>query len=76
MGTKSWEVVSDVHGIVGGGEYCGDNDAQLSSISVFDHEASENKYVLRSVLMDLAPGVIGAETLSHRAASSTAQNNP
>jgi hypothetical protein len=30
MGTKLWEVVFDEHGIGGGGEYCGDNDAQLT----------------------------------------------
>jgi hypothetical protein len=27
MGTKFHEVVTDEHGIGGGGEYCGDNDA-------------------------------------------------
>jgi len=30
MGTKFREVVCDEHGIGGSGEYCGDNDAQLS----------------------------------------------
>jgi hypothetical protein len=29
------EVVCDENGIDGGGEYCGDNDAQLDRINVF-----------------------------------------
>jgi hypothetical protein len=29
----------DVHGIVGSGEYCGDNDAHLDRITVFYHES-------------------------------------
>jgi hypothetical protein len=32
-------VVRDEHGIGGGGEYCGDNDAQLDRISVLYNEA-------------------------------------
>jgi tubulin beta len=39
MAAKFWEVVCDEHGIGGGGEYCGDNDAQLGRINVFYHEA-------------------------------------
>jgi hypothetical protein len=39
MGTKFLKVVCDEHGIGGGGEYCGDNDAQLDRINVFSHEA-------------------------------------
>jgi tubulin beta len=34
----------DEHGIGGGGEYYGDNDAQLDRINVFYHEASDGKY--------------------------------
>jgi tubulin beta len=50
----------DEHGIGGDGEYCGDNDAQLDRIHVFYHEASGDKYVPRTVLFDLEPGVIDA----------------
>ena len=50
----------DEHGIGGDGEYCGDNDAQPGRIDVFYHEASGDKYVPRTVLFDLEPGVIGA----------------
>jgi tubulin beta len=53
-------VVCDEHGIGGDGEYCGDNDAQLGRISMFYHEASGGKYVPRTALFDLEPGVIDA----------------
>jgi hypothetical protein len=39
---------------------------------VLYNEASGGKYVPRAVLMDLEPGVIGAETLSRRSASCSA----
>jgi tubulin beta len=64
MGTKFLEVVCNEHGTVGGGEFCGDNDAQLDRINVLYHEASDGKYV---------PGVIDAAILSRRAASSSAR---
>jgi tubulin beta len=74
MGTKVLAVVCDEHGTSGGGEYCGDNDAQLGRINVFYHEASGGKCALRAVLflMDLEPGVIGAGAISRRSASSSA----
>jgi tubulin beta len=50
----------DEHGIGGDGEYCGNNDAQLDRINVFYYEASGVKYVPRTVLFDLEPGVIDA----------------
>jgi tubulin beta len=39
IGTKFWEVLCDEHGIGGGGEYCGGNDAQLGRMNVFYQEA-------------------------------------
>jgi tubulin beta len=39
MGTE----VCDENGIGGGGEYCGDNDAQLNRINVLYNEASDGK---------------------------------
>ena len=60
MGTKFLKVVCCEHGIGGGGEYCGYNDAQLGRINVFCHEASGGKCAPRAVLMDLEPGVIGS----------------
>jgi tubulin beta len=53
MGTEFQEMLSDEHGIGGDGEYCGDNDAQLDRINVFNFEASGGKYVSRAVFSDL-----------------------
>jgi tubulin beta len=47
------------HGIGGDDEYCGDNDAQLDRVNVFNYEASGDKYVPRAVLFDLESGVFG-----------------
>jgi tubulin beta len=58
MGAECQKVLCDEHGMGGDGEYCGDNDAQLDRINVFYHEASGDKYVPRTVLLDLEPGVI------------------
>jgi tubulin beta len=63
----------DEHGIGGGGEYCGDYDAQLGHIKVFYHEVSGGKCVPRAVLMVLEPGVIGDVALSPRSASSSSR---
>jgi tubulin beta len=73
MGTKLWEVVCDEHGIGGSGGYCGGNDAHLGRINVFYHEASGGKYLPCAVLFGFEPGVIGAETLSRRSASSSSR---
>ena len=62
MGTKFLEVAYDEQGTGCGGEYFGDNDAQLGRINVLYHEASGGKYVPRAVLFDLEPGVIEAVT--------------
>jgi tubulin beta len=53
-------VVCDKHGIGGGGEYFGDNDAHLGRINVFYHEALGGKYGPSALFFDLEPGVIGA----------------
>jgi hypothetical protein len=50
----------------------GDNDAQLDRINVFYHGTSRDKSVPHAALFDLKPGVIGAETLRRRSASSPA----
>jgi tubulin beta len=56
----------DENGIGGSGKYCGENDAHLGRINVFYREASGGKYLLRAVLFDLKPDVLGAVTLSCR----------
>jgi tubulin beta len=66
-------VVCDESGIGGGGEYCGDNDAQLGPISLFYHEASGGKCAPHVVLFDLEPGVIYAVALSRCSTNSSAQ---
>jgi tubulin beta len=63
-------VVCDEHGVSGSGEYC---DAHFDRINVFYHEAFGGKYVPRPVLFDIEPGVIGAATLSHRTANTSAR---
>jgi hypothetical protein len=68
-------VVCGENGIGGGGEYCGDNDAHLGRICVLYQKTSGGKYVSRAVLFDLEPGVIGAVTLSHRSANSSARKS-
>jgi tubulin beta len=60
MSSLSWEVVCDEHGIGDGGEYCGDNVAQLGPINVFYHEVVGGKYAPRELLMDFESGVIDA----------------
>jgi hypothetical protein len=63
----------DENGIGGSGEYCADNDAQLDRISVFYKEAQGGKYVPRTVLFDLEPGMSGAVFLSRRSVSFSAR---
>jgi hypothetical protein len=53
-------VLCDEHGIGSSGKYFGDNDAHLDIINVFYHEASGGKYIPRTVLFDLEPGVFDA----------------
>jgi tubulin beta len=45
MGTKFWKAVRKENGTGGGGEYCGDSDAQLDRRNVFYNEDSGSKYV-------------------------------
>jgi tubulin beta len=73
MGTKSWEVVCDEHGIGGSCEYCGGNDAHLGHINEFYREAFRGKYVPRALFFGLVPGVIGAVASCRRSANSSAQ---
>ncbi|KAJ1911395.1 structural constituent of cytoskeleton [Tieghemiomyces parasiticus] len=60
IGTKFWETISEEHGLNADGQYIGDNDIQLSRLDVYFNEASNNKYVPRSVLVDLECGTMDA----------------
>jgi hypothetical protein len=53
-------MMCDEHGIGGDGEYCGDNDSKLDRINVFHYKAYGDKYVQRTLLFDLEPGVTDA----------------
>jgi tubulin beta len=66
-------VVCEERGTGGSGEYFGDNEEQLGRINVLYHEALGGKYVPRSVLFDIEPGVIGAVALRIRSASYSAR---
>ncbi|KAM4835406.1 tubulin beta-2A chain-like [Thomomys bottae] len=58
IGAKFWEVISDEHGIDPTGTYHGDSDLQLERINVYYNEAAGNRYVPRSILVDLEPGTM------------------
>lgn len=60
IGAKFWEVISSEHGIDPTGNFIGNNPNQLERINVYFNEAYGGKYVPRSVLVDLEPGVIDA----------------
>jgi len=58
IGSKFWEIISEEHGLDKAGNYKGDSELQLERINVYYTEASAAKYVPRSVLVDLEPGVM------------------
>jgi len=60
IGNKFWETIIQEHGINNDGIYTGNNDQLLERINVYFNEASGNKYVPRSVLVDLEPGTMDA----------------
>lgn len=60
IGSKFWEVICDEHGIDKTGIYGGDAAVQLERANVYFNEASGGRYVPRSILLDLEPGVVDA----------------
>jgi len=60
IGNKFWETIIQEHGINNDGIYTGQNDQLLERINVYFNEAAGNKYVPRSVLVDLEPGTMDA----------------
>lgn len=60
IGNKFWETIISEHGLGTDGVYTGNNDQLLERINVYFNEASGNKYVPRSVLVDLEPGTMDA----------------
>lgn len=60
IGTKFWEVVCEEHGIDQTGAFKGESPLQLERIDVYFTEASEKRYVPRSIMVDLEPGTMDA----------------
>jgi tubulin beta len=58
IGSKFWETISEEHGIDHKGNYVGTNPVQKDRLDVYFSEAAQNRYVPRSVMVDLEPGVI------------------
>jgi tubulin beta len=58
IGAKFWELIAHEHGIGEDGHYVGNNSKQLERVNVYFNEADKAKYVPRSVLVDLEPGVL------------------
>ncbi|KAL3314552.1 hypothetical protein Ciccas_006825 [Cichlidogyrus casuarinus] len=55
IGAKFWEVVSDEHGVDMDGIFTGKSDLQSERLNVYFTEASTQRYVPRSVNIDLDP---------------------
>lgn len=58
LGAKFLELISDEHGISPTSTYHRSSDLQLDHISVYYYEATDGKYVLCSILLDLEPGTM------------------
>ncbi|KAL3317920.1 hypothetical protein Ciccas_003427 [Cichlidogyrus casuarinus] len=58
VGTKFWEVISAEHGIDEQGQYQDSDPLQLQRADVYFNEASQKKYVPRSIMVDLEPGTM------------------
>ena len=58
---KFWETISEEHGIdTVSGQWVGSNDVQLAKSDVYFTEVDGGRFVPRSVLIDLEPGVINS----------------
>ncbi|KAJ1992426.1 Tubulin beta chain (Beta tubulin) [Dimargaris cristalligena] len=60
IGTKFWESIMTEHGLNNDGIYHGTNDLQRSRLDVYFSEVAGNKFVPRSVLVDLECGTMDA----------------
>ncbi|WOO81512.1 Tubulin beta chain [Vanrija pseudolonga] len=58
IGTAFWENILQEHGLDYNGKYVGNDAQQLDKVSVYFNEAANQKYVPRSVQVDLEPGVV------------------
>jgi tubulin beta len=60
LGSAFWNTITNEHGITPQGRYEGDNDLQVERLNVYFNEASNGRYVPRSLLVDLEPGTMDA----------------
>ncbi|KXS14612.1 beta tubulin [Gonapodya prolifera JEL478] len=59
IGSAFWETICAEHGIQADGTYAGTSDYQKERLNVYFNEASQgNKFVPRTVLVDLEPGTL------------------
>lgn len=58
IGTAFWENILQEHGLDYNGKYVGFDKQQLDKVDVYFNEASNAKYVPRSIQVDLEPGVL------------------
>ncbi|KAF0992403.1 hypothetical protein HZS_6321, partial [Henneguya salminicola] len=59
IGTKFWETINSEHGLDLEGKYNGNNHLQTDRLYVYYNETNNGeRYVPRSVLVDLEPGTI------------------
>ncbi|XP_012675041.2 tubulin beta chain-like [Clupea harengus] len=65
IGSKFWEVIIDEHGINPAGYFTGDSSVQLERVNVYFNEPSTNKYVPRSIMVDLEPGTMDSVRSGH-----------
>lgn len=60
VGYKFWESLAEEHAICPDkGTFYGDNDVQIARSYVYFNEIQGGRFVPRSVLVDLEPGVLG-----------------
>lgn len=58
IGSKFWNLISEEHGIDKNGKYIGENSNQLERLDVYYNDTGNEKYVPRSLMIDLEPGTM------------------
>ncbi|KAJ3636293.1 hypothetical protein Zmor_009017 [Zophobas morio] len=56
ISNEFWKTISEEHGILPDGTYCGTNPKQKERLDVYYTEGNNGKYVPRAILVDLEPG--------------------
>ncbi|ORX86407.1 class V beta tubulin [Anaeromyces robustus] len=58
IGSRFWETINEEHGIDELGRYIGHSQYQQERINVYYNETQQNRYVPRSIMIDLEPGAL------------------